>query len=289
MKILVTGSGTLIGNTISTYLVKQKHKVIASYNNTFPKNLSKIKNISIVKFDLKKKLKIKDKKIDVLVHCASAIPSQSLSKKEMIKINYLGFKNLLEQSLKLKCKKIILLSTMSIYGKIKKKVISEQTSPNTQDSYGLSKFKMEQYLKKKSKKYNLNYAIFRLPGIIGYKSNNNFLSDKIKKIKNNKQISISNPDLLFNNVVHVKNLAIIISESLSLEKEKAVYNLGSKNKIKLKDILKLIYQILKKKPNIKIIKSNSKGFNINVKKILNKNYTLFNTQKSIRLFAKEHL
>ena len=119
MKILVTGSGTLVGNTISTYLAKQKHKVIASYNKTFPKNLRKVKNISVIKFDLKKKLKIKDKKIDVLVHCASAIPSQSLSKKEMLKINYLGFKNLLKLSLKLKCKKIILLSTMSIYGKIK--------------------------------------------------------------------------------------------------------------------------------------------------------------------------
>ena len=37
MKILVTGSGTLVGNTISTYLAKQKHKVIASYNKTFLK------------------------------------------------------------------------------------------------------------------------------------------------------------------------------------------------------------------------------------------------------------
>tara|TARA_E500000178_G_scaffold343365_1_gene390063 strand:+ start:9609 stop:10478 length:870 start_codon:yes stop_codon:yes gene_type:complete len=289
MKILVTGSGTLIGNTISTYLAKQKHKVIASYNNTIPKNLNKVKNISVVKFDLKRKLNIKDKKIDVLVHCASAIPSQSLSKKEMLEINYLGFKNLLKQSLKLKCKKIILLSTMSVYGKIKTNVISEQTSRNNQDSYGLSKFKMEQYLKKNSKKYNLNYAIFRLPGVIGYKSNHNFLSEKIKKIRNNEQIKISNPNFLFNNVVHVKNLAIIVSESLRLENEKATYNLGSNNKIKLKDILKLIYQILKKKPKIEIIKNKSKGFNINIKKILSKNYTLFDTEKSIRLFAKEHL
>ena len=123
---------------------------------------------------------------------------------------------------------------MSVYGKIKTNVISEQTSRNNQDSYGLSKFKMEQYLKKNSKKYNLNYAIFRLPGVIGYKSNHNFLSEKIKKIRNNEQIKISNPNFLFNNVVHVKNLAIIVSESLRLENEKATYNLGSNNKIKLK-------------------------------------------------------
>ena len=80
-----------------------------------------------------------------------------------------------------------------------------------------------------------------------------------------------------------------MSESLRLENEKATYNLGSNNKIKLKDILKLIYQILKKKPKIEIIKNKSKGFNINIKKILSKNYTLFDTEKSIRLFAKEHL
>ena len=289
MKILVTGSGTLVGSTISTYLSKKNYKIIASYNKSYPKKLKKIKDVSIVKFDLKKKLRIKDKKIDALVHCASAIPSQSLSEREMLRINFEGFKSLVKLSVKLKCKKIILLSTMSIYGKVKTKIISEQTKINNQDGYGLSKFKMEQYLEKVSKKFDLDYAIFRLPGVIGYKSNHNFLSESIKKIKRNEEITISNPNLLFNNAVHVKNLAIVVFESLNRLKEKSKYNLGSKNKLRLINVFKTIYKVLKKKPKIKIVKSNSVGFSINIRKILAKNYTIFDIKKCLKLFAKENL
>lgn len=289
MKILVTGSGTLVGNTISTYLSKQKYKIIATYNKSYPKNLKRMKDVSIIKFDLKKKLKIKDKKIDALVHCASAIPSQSLSKREMLRINFEGFKNLVKLSIKLKCKKIILLSTMSVYGKIKTKVVSERSKINNPDGYGLSKFKMEQYLEKESKKFNFDYAIFRLPGVIGHRSNHNFLSETIKKMKRNEEISISNPNLLFNNAVHVKNLAIVVFESLNQIKEKTKYNLASKNKLKLSNVFKILYKTLKKKPKIKIIKSKSPGFNINIKKIMNKNYTIFDIEKCLILFVKDNL
>ena len=289
MKILVTGSGTLVGNTISTYLSKQKYKIIATYNKSYPKNLKRMKDVSIIKFDLKKKLKIKDKKIDALVHCASAIPSQSLSKREMLRINFEGFKNLVKLSIKLKCKKIILLSTMSVYGKIKTKVVSERSKINNPDGYGLSKFKMEQYLEKESKKFNFDYAIFRLPGVIGHRSNHNFLSETIKKMKRNEEISISNPNLLFNNAVHVKNLAIVVFESLNQIKEKTKYNLASKNKLKLSNVFKILYKTLKKKPKIKIIKSKSPGFNINIKKVINKNYTIFDIEKCLILFVKDNL
>ena len=60
MKILITGSGTLIGNSISKFLSKKKLNLISTYNKSYPKGLNK-KNISIIKYDLKN-IKLKRKK-----------------------------------------------------------------------------------------------------------------------------------------------------------------------------------------------------------------------------------
>ena len=105
MKLLITGSGTLLGNTLVLRALKKKYKIIASYRKSFPKNLKK-KDVSLIKIDLEKKIK-PDCKIDCLIHCASAIPSDNLSDKKMMRINYIGFKELSLKLIANGCKKII--------------------------------------------------------------------------------------------------------------------------------------------------------------------------------------
>ena len=65
MNILVTGSGTLVGNTVSIKLAK-KHNVFASYNKNKPLNLKRNKNIEIHKIDISKNITF-ERKFDVLV------------------------------------------------------------------------------------------------------------------------------------------------------------------------------------------------------------------------------
>ena len=47
MQILLTGSGTLIGNNLAQYLAKKKIKLICSYRKHFPINISKIKKLNL--------------------------------------------------------------------------------------------------------------------------------------------------------------------------------------------------------------------------------------------------
>jgi len=132
LKLLVTGSGTLLGNNIVIEALKRKHHVIASYRKSFPKNLKK-KKVSLVHIDLEKKFNL-NFKVDCLVHCASAIPSDNLNNKSMMKINYHGFNRLVSQLIKRGCKKIILISTMSVYGNIGVKTIDLNTKTKPVDS-----------------------------------------------------------------------------------------------------------------------------------------------------------
>ena len=136
MKIIVTGTGTPIGNAIAKRLLENHHKVTCVYNSNFPKNLKKFENFYPQKLDLAKKFKL-NLAADVLIHCASATPERNNSI-ELRKINVIGFDNLLK-SLNLKTiKKIILISSIAVYEKNKQNIITENSLPIFKSKYAKS-------------------------------------------------------------------------------------------------------------------------------------------------------
>ena len=152
-KVIVTGSGTFMGNHIANFLLKKGFFVFFFYNHTKPK-VSYKKNYKLIKVDLKKKIIIKKKiKIDYLIHCASAVPSNNLSKAEMYNINCNGLKKILNKFIIIK--KIIFISSMSVYGLINSKKINEKTKLTNPDFYGVTKKKCEDILIDHIKKNNL--------------------------------------------------------------------------------------------------------------------------------------
>ena len=285
MKLLITGSGTLLGNSIACDAKKKKYDIIASYRNTYPKNLKK-KNITTIKLDLKKKINL-NLQIDCLIHCASAIPSDNLSKKEMIDTNFYGFKKLISQLIKNGCKKIIFISTMSVYGEIKDSKVNLQTKTKPSDSYGGSKLKAENLLKKLEKDKKIKFCILRLPALVGKNSDYNFISKVLKKIKKNDIVTYSNPNLKFNNFIHVKNLTEIILKMIDLKKSK-IFNLASTKPMKLKNIIDFMFKFEKKNNNSIIQPSNKKGFNIKIDKFLEKSFKIYSTKKTLNLFLKDN-
>ena len=287
MKIFVTGSGTLLGKSIAKKLSKQ-HKVIASYNNSYPTELCRNKNIKIIKLNLLNNFKI-NHSFDALIHCASALPTDKLSKKKLNLINSIGFKKLLTHCEKNQCKKIIIFSSISVYGIIKKNYITEKTAFNFPDNYGVTKIRMENDLEKYCKKLNADGLALRLPGLIGHKSKNNFLSNALVYIKKFKHIKINNPYLKFNNMIHVNNLSSIVLHALGINKGFNVYNLGTKYPLKLFMIFEIMFRILKIKKKIIYNPKITKSFNIKLNDKLMKKYNIYTTNKTINKFVKENL
>ncbi len=288
MQLFITGSGTLIGNTLSNYFQKKNYKIISSYRKTFPKNLKNKKGISIKKVDLEKKINIK-KNFDILIHCASAIPDYKLSDKKIDKVNVLGFKKLLENCERYNCKKIILISTMDVYGKININKIDENYIGKNIKSYGKSKKFMEKMLEKFCKKNKIDGFVLRLPGVIGKNSKHNFLSNTLNKLIRGENLEISNPKLKFNNLIHVKNLCSLIEKTFR-KQGFYVFNVASRYPMYLISIIKFLRKNLNnKKSRIIILPKKNKGFNIDIRKILRHNYNMFSTKKSLDLFIKENI
>ena len=289
MQILITGAGTLLGNSLAKYLAKKNFSLICTYRNTFPSNLKGIKNIKLIHFDMAKKITF-SKKFNILVHCASAIPDYNCSKNYYNKVNVVGFKNLLDLCVKNKCNNIILISTMSVYGKINVKKISEKYKGKKFDDYGATKKKMEEMLKKFTFKNNISSTTLRLPAILGKNSKHNFISNIFQKLKNKEQINVFNPNLKFNNIVHVSNLCEIIYKSL-LNKGFLVLNVASKYPMKISNLIDMMIKYIYPKQEILLVKylDNNKGFNINTKKILRKKYNLYSTKETLKRFVKDNL
>jgi nucleoside-diphosphate-sugar epimerase len=286
MKLLITGSSSSIGQALIKYFSKNNKNIIyALYSNKKP-NLIK-KNIEYIKYTLSKNQKKLNLDVDVLIHCASAVPSDNKKRMDFIETNYLGSRKLVEDLLNQNLKKIIFLSSMSVYKKNTSK-INEKSKLYKNDFYAESKIKFENYLTYLSNKItNLNILVLRLPGYIGISSKNNFISNVKDKIIKNQQVQFINPNAYFNNTIHENTLVRFIKIFIKKEKKRILFlNPASNYPMKLINIIKLMHKAKNKKFNFKVNKSKSKSFIIETKLSNKLGYSSEKTSDEILNFMK---
>ena len=279
-RILITGSNSFVGSEIINYLSKYNYNLIATYRKN--KNEFKSKKVKLVKFDLKKELNL-NKRFGVLVHCASVTPVNEF-RENYYKINQIGFKNLISLCLKSKCNKIILISSVAVYGDVKK-TITEKSFARGKSKYAKSKLKMENILFRFAKKNKINSVVLRLSQVIGSKSVNNYFSDLKKKIHSNKKITISlqSKKDYFNNLCHINDLCInikkLIDGNIILNKNE-VFNFASNKPITINKFKKIIYSYNKK---IQFVESNiPKFYKISLNKTNKYNLKFRSTLRAIK-------
>ena len=279
-KILITGSNSFIGNEIVKYLSKYNYNIIGTYRKS--KKKFKHKKINLIKLDLNKKINFKDK-FNVLIHCASTTPVNE-QRESYFKINQKGFKNLINLCLKSECNKIILISTVAVYGDVKK-TITEKSFARGKSKYAKSKLKMENILFRFAKKNKINTVILRLSQVIGSKSINNYFSDIKKKIHSNKKITISlqSKKDYFNNLCHINDLCTnikkLINGSIILNKNE-LFNFASNKPITINKFKKIIYSYNKK---IQFVENNiPKFYKISLNKTNKCNLKFRSTSRAIK-------
>ena len=246
INIVVTGGNGFIGSNVINYLSKNKKlKIHSFYRDKLKK---KIKNVNYTKLNLLKSFKFR-KNISILIHCASLTPPKTDPKICLKKNTAMDTKILKALDLS-NIKKIIFLSSISVYKKRNMSVISEDFHLDKSNPYGLSKILMEEELYKLSLNKKLkNIFILRLSGVLGIGSHSNFISELYNKFKSKKFKSfyVFNSNNYYNSIIHINDLNKIIHNLIfknSLNQLKII-NIFSLNPIKWKTIFK----IFKKKIN----------------------------------------
>lgn len=282
MKILITGAGGFIGKTLCQRL--NNKFTITGISKKFEK-----KKYRIIKHNLKKKINIKET-FDYIIHVAAEIPSK-YNDQYIYHSNIKMTKNILKFADENGVFNLIYFSSMAVYDTNKKKNISEKTRllKNLKNDYSKSKIESEKYIKNwVNKKKNNKALILRIPGIVGKDSHSNFISEIVKKIRDDKKIIIFNYNEKFNNIVHVNEIVKFIIKQLEIFKKKfLILNFGSKKAIKIKEVLELIskkfnYDIKK----IENLKSNKNSFLINFKKALKYGFKPLTVKQSLLKYIK---
>ena len=284
MRLLITGSNNYIAkDLIHFFSQNKKNEIIASYNKKKPKLKNKNKNIKFIKINLKQNVRSL-KKIKVLIHCASATPYKKYSNLDYKKINTLGFAKILRAVKSSELSHIVLFSTVSIYGKIKKRKLNEKHPLNGNSEYAKSKKEMENLLTKFCKENVVNGITLRFPGVLGKEKNdNNFLSSVIKNISQNNFFEIFGANNLFNNMIGTKDIYKIIRKFLKTDfKYNQIFNCSVSEKKKIYEIISVIEKILKKKA--KYTAKNKKGnyFSIDNRKLLKSGYKVSKIKTTLK-------
>ena len=253
IKILVTGSAGFIGSHLYDQLFDMGYEVygVDDLSGGFMRNVSQKKFFT--KLDLRDRVKtaeyISKLKPDVIFHLAAdATEGRSqFTPFSAIDRNFVAYINLIVPAIKNGLKKMVLTSSMSVYG-AQQTPFHEKMLTQPEDIYGISKAAMERSTDVLSKVYGFKYTILRPHNVYGPKQN---LSDPYRNVVG----------IFLNRLLHDKNFYIygdgkqkrafsfiddvapaMVKAGLSKECEGQIINIGSNEPVTLNSLSQVVLE-----------------------------------------------
>ena len=286
---LVTGAAGFIGSNILRKLIELNYEAygLDNYKFSLNKNFDDIKNY-IFNVDI-------NNKYDILKHISeyrsiihlAAVDDRTYHSKNFIssnRINIEGTLNIISQLRK--DQQIIYLSSNMVYGEARYLPIDENHPTMANEPYALSKLISESYIKSYSLNKNFEYKIIRNFNTFGPgQSTNSLIPSLILEGRKKNSIEVWSPETIrdFQYIDMCSENIINICTNKKIKNE--IINLGTGNKIYMKDFAKIICSIMGCKLEI-ISKKNPISFqnyaDINkLKKILGNNFCETNLIESL--------
>lgn len=255
--ILVTGSAGFIGSHVYNFLLKHKSKKYKIYgvddlSGGYVRNMIKTENF--VKLDLRQRKKvsgfIEKIKPEIIYHfAADATEGRSqFTPFSALDRNMVAYMNILIPAIKHGLKKIVVISSMSVYGK-QRVPFTEKMEPIPNDIYGINKLAIEQVTKVMASVYGFKYTIFRPHNVYGPGQNmadpyRNVVAIFINRIMQNKKFFIYGNGEQKRSFTYIKDIVPLLSNAPFDERYiDEIFNIGSDKVISLN---KLSNKILKK-------------------------------------------
>ena len=185
MKILVTGAAGFMGSyVVDTLIARGGHEVygVDDLSGGYESNVNPASHFT--KLDLRQKKEVEQYIANVrpeLVYHLAADATEGRSQFTPISAterNYLAYLYTLVPSIKYGLKKVVVTSSMSIYG-AQKSPFTEDMKPMAEDIYAIAKAAMEESTKILAKVHGFNYVVVRPHNVYGPRQN---LSDPYRNV-----------------------------------------------------------------------------------------------------------
>ncbi len=275
-QILITGATGFIGSYLMDFF-EGKYNVIGTVRTK-----DKITDERHFVCDWSKEVTI-DIDVDVLIHTAALNPSPDKSFKDYFDQNVVMAENVIEFAKKHHVKKIIYMAAVSSFGKVDK-ILTEESPHNSPDDYGLSKYVAEKLIETSG----ISYYILILPGVVGPGCRSTWLVNTARRIHQNEEVCCYNAEGLFNNIVHVRDVAAFID--LLLGKDERISNkflLATTDKVPVREILMYIKERLHSHSEIMEISSDKGAFVVDCSHAVSAGYSSMALKKILVEVCKE--
>lgn len=232
MKIVVTGATGLIGRALMEQMENSSYDVIA---------LSRTRNEGVYKktdYSIESLENIL-KNTDVVVHLAAIRGNFKEPKYFNYSENEVLTENILNSMKNNQVKKIIFLSSISVYSDLKLLPWSEKQPVNPVNFYGLSKYVCEQ-LCKLYEKYGIKSTILRCAHVLGYEKRGYMLDRFMDAAANQEKIFVFGKSIARREFIYVKDVARAIIWAIKNSDVSGVFNLGSKDILTNLDVANVI-------------------------------------------------
>ncbi len=262
-QVLITGAGGFIGSHLTEQLIKSGAKVRVFLRYTSNKRinlLSKLDNKLLSKIDfyfgdLKDYESVKNSldKVDIVYHLGALIgvPYSFVHPQDVFINNTQATLNILTASKKLEIPRIIITSTSEVYGTAQYIPIDEKHPLNPQSPYAASKVASDSVALSFYYAYNLPLTIIRPFNTYGPRQSlRAVIPTIISQLLINNKIKLGRVDTK-RDFTYVKDTVQgFVKAGISSRGYGEVINLGSEENISIKEIVKIVGEILDKKVDI---------------------------------------
>lgn len=185
--------------------------------------------------------------VQYIVHCGENIPAKNGDGDPKYAGNIGAMQRILLFAEKSNITRICNLSSMDAFGAITAPVVDHETPSESPNNYGSAKLINESMLEKWTQAGRSAVSI-RLPGVIGKGAHHNFLSKAMASILNEQTIHAHSPDALFNNVIHVRDLArFVVHLHHAIPMGHQVVTVGCSGPVKMCDVVERLISVSGKK------------------------------------------
>lgn len=267
MKALVFGSTGLIGAHLIERLLRDGHNVIGVSRGK-SKNSIGSKKYHHVLMDISKKEDFSkihgqfDVVFNMAAHIATGYSTDDATK--CLLVNAIGILNILEFMVKRRIKRLIHSSSVTVYGRPKRRVAYEDSPLSPIIVYGVSKLTAEKYCNMFSTLHDLKITMLRYasvygPGLTQYTA----LPIFIGKAQKNEDIFLYGDGTRSQDYVYVDD---VIEANILASKNNVsgVFNIGSGNKTTMTELAETIVDVFSSKSKIHYDPAKSQEFSIGI-------------------------
>jgi nucleoside-diphosphate-sugar epimerase len=213
VRVLVTGAGGFLGGHIARRLAEAGFEVIAVTRTSPiepPDSAAAARRFHTVIADLARGALLPH--TEVVVHAAATSAWRDISVDQMLTDNVVATRALVRHALAAKASAFVFFSSISAFGAIRAPVLAETEPCVNVDAYGMTKLLGEKLLAESAG--SLPSLSIRLPAVIGRGSNRNWPSECLRILKAGELLEFFNPEAPFNNVVHERDIAALVTAAL---------------------------------------------------------------------------